>query len=181
MSDDRYAPPVAVVADVPQNESASPVFYAVSPLKLVLISFGTLGLYQYYWIYKNWKLHKQRTGEDVSPLPRAIFAIFFIYQLFKNVDGEAEKWNTRRVLAGPFATFWIAVTVLWRLPDPYWLVTYLSIFVLVPVQQTVNEINAVAVPGHDRNSRLSGWNWAAVLIGLPFFALAVFGTFVPEP
>lgn len=180
MSDNRYAPPVAVVEDVPKDASASPVFHAVSPLKLVLLSFGTLGLYQHYWIYKNWKIHKQRTGEGVSPFPRALFAIFFIYQLFKQMDEQAAKWNTRRILAGPLATIWIVVTLLWRLPDPYWLVVYVSIFVLVPVQQAVNELNTSAVPGHDKNARFSGWNWVAVLIGLPFFALAVFGTFFPE-
>lgn len=180
MSDDRYAPPVAAVSDVLQNANIPPVFYAVSPLKLVVLSFGTMGIYQYYWIYKNWKLHKQRTGEDVSPAPRTLFAVFFIYQLFKQIDGQAEKWNTRRVLAGPLATLWIIASILWKLPDPYWLVTFLAIFVLVPVQQAVNELNARAAPGHDGNARFSGWNWAAVLLGLPFFALAVIGTFFPE-
>jgi hypothetical protein len=68
---------------------------------------------------------------------------------------------------------------LWKLPDPYWLITFLGVFALVPAQQAVNELNATAAPGHDPNTRFRGWNWVAVLLGLPLFALAVFGTFLP--
>lgn len=181
MTHNPYAPPVAVVADAPQEASALPVFHAVSPLKLIVLSFGTFGIYQYYWLYRNWKLHRQRTGEEVLPLARAIFAIFFVYQLFRHIDGEAEKWNTRRVPSGALATCWIVCALTWRLPDPYWLVTFLAAVFLVPVQQAVNAINAMAVPGHDANARFRGWNWVAIFVGLPFFALAVFGTFLPQP
>ncbi len=179
MSQNPYAPPTTEVADPAPVAHATPIFHAVSPLKLLILSFGTLGLYQYYWIYKNWQLHKLRTGEDISPLPRAFFAIFFVYQLFKNIDHRTEEHSTRRIPAGPLAILWVVATLLWKLPDPYWLVTYLSILVLVPVQLAVNELNAVAAPGHDENSRFTVWNWVAVLLGLPFFALAIVGTFFP--
>jgi hypothetical protein len=179
VSQNPYAPPTSEVADPAQVAHATPIFYAVSPLKLLILSFGTLGLYQYYWIYKNWQLHKQRTGKDISPLPRAFFAILFVYQLFKNIDQQTAEHNTRRISAGPLAMLWIVATLLWKLPDPYWLVTYLSILVLVPVQWAVNDLNAVASPGHDANTRFTAWNWVAVLLGLPFFALAIIGTLSP--
>jgi hypothetical protein len=40
MSENLYAPPAAVVSDPPQVASTPPAFFAVSPLKLVVLSFG---------------------------------------------------------------------------------------------------------------------------------------------
>ncbi|HWA38844.1 MAG TPA: hypothetical protein VG873_13360 [Burkholderiales bacterium] len=181
MNESPYTPPVAPVADVnPRGTTAAPpAFFPVSIAKLVLMTFGTLGLYQYFWIYENWKLEKQRTGESIWPLPRAIFAVFFIYQLLRRIDAHAERAGARRVAAGPIAALWIILTLLWKLPDPYWLVTFLAVFALLPVQQAVNDLNRLAAPGYEPNAKFRGWNWLAIVIGVPFFALAVFGAFLP--
>lgn len=179
MSQNPYAPPTAETTDLPKVAEAAPIFHPVSLTKLLVLSFGTLGIYQYYWVYKNWQHYKLRTGEQISPFPRALFAILFIYQLFKQIDQQAERYNTRRIQAGLLAIFWIAASLIWKLPDPYWLLTFLSILLLVPVQIAVNDLNAVAAPGHDVNAKFTGWNWVAALVGLPFFGLAVLGTFAP--
>jgi hypothetical protein len=181
VSNNVYAPPAAVLEGPQPAASPSPVFHAVSLPKFLVLAYGTLGFYMYYWIYKNWKLHVQRTGEPVSPVWRTVFPIFFIYQLFVRINDAALERNTRRFLAGPLATLWILVTILWKLPDPYSLVAFLAALILVPVQQAVNDLNAVAAPGHDANTRFRGWNWVAVFVGLPFFVLIVLVTLFPEP
>lgn len=181
VSQHTNTPPASEVADQSHVAHSEPIFHPVSTRKLLVLSFGTLGIYQYYWIYKNWQLHKQRTGENISPLPRAIFAIFFIYQLFKAIDQQTEKYNCRRIPAATLAIFWVVASLLVNLPDPYWPVTFMTILALVPVQRAVNELNAVARPGHDANTGFRGWNWVAVFVGLPIFAMGAMGAlFFPE-
>lgn len=180
MSTNPYAPPQAHVADVTPT-GALPVFFATTTLKLVLLSLATLGLYQIYWFYQNWRLHRQRTGEKVSPVWRAVFAVFFCYPLFLRIRDYEETSEDSKLLAGPLATAWIVPTLLSRLPDPYWLITFASVFALIPVQSRINQLNAQFAPGHDPNTQFSVWNWLAIVLGLPFLALALVGTFFLPP
>jgi hypothetical protein len=41
-------------------------------------------------------------------------------------------------------------------------------------------VNRKAAPLADRNGRIRGWNWLAVLLGIPLFVLALIGTFMPQ-
>lgn len=107
---------------------SAPVYFSVSPLKLVVMSICTLGIYDLYWYYKNWRLIKEREQLDIMPFWRAFFAYFFCYSCFKKIRGTAASLNLNRyIAAGPLATGWIIVAILWKLPDPYWLLTYFSV------------------------------------------------------
>jgi hypothetical protein len=77
------------------------------------------------------------------------------------------------------ATGWIVITILWKLPDPYWILTYLAVFCLVPVQAVVNDTNRATNPSHDGNSAFTGWNIATVVVGSLLFVLAMIGAFTP--
>ena len=126
MSSNPYAPPAAAVADIAADVQA-PAYFPISPAKLVLMCFGTLGFYQYYWFYKNWTAHKQRTGEDIFPFWRTVFGVIFCYPLVRRI-GEAASGHGLEVRGlGWWAAAWIVPSLLWRLPDPYWLLTYLLI------------------------------------------------------
>ena len=177
-----YAPPTSVVADVPATtgkHAQALAFFPASETKVVVLSFCTLGLYQYYWFYKNWRIVRDQTNEEILPFWRAFFAVFFCYSLFKRIREYNSDLPASGLAAGPLAALWVALTLLWKLPDPYWLVSFLPIFVLVPVQRAINSINAVVAPAHEPNARFSAWNWITVALGGPFFLLAVYGTLLP--
>lgn len=158
-----------------------PMYFPVSALKLGVMSICTLGLYQIYWFYKNWHLVKERESSNVMPAMRSFFAYFFCYSLFKKIRDTAESHNIPVSLdASGMAAGWILVSMLWRLPDPYWLVTYANVFFLMHIQSSVNAINQAENPNHDPNSRFSGWNIATIVIGGIIFALAIAGTFLPD-
>lgn len=182
MQDNPYAPPTAKVTDAePATQSRSePAFFPTSVVKMLVLSFGTLGLYQYYWFYKNWQCYKQRTQENILPAARAFFAVVFCYALFQKINDRAASTGASSFPAGLLAAAWIVSSLLWKLPDPYWLVIYLAVFALLPVQLKVNDINAKIAPDHDRNTRFTAWNWAAVIIGLPMFALVLMGAFTSK-
>jgi hypothetical protein len=84
------------------------------------------------------------------------------------------------VYAGPLALAVFILAALTRLPDPWWMITFLGFLPLLPVQSAVNDINAKFAPGADGNNRFSGWNIAGLLAGAIALALAILGTLVPE-
>lgn len=183
MDTNPYAPPTAVVADAMPfaAESAETPFFPVSVAKLLVLSICTLGLYEVYWFYKNWQRIKAREGSDISPVPRALFSVFYCYPCFARIrDFEAPTLAKSALAAGPLATAWIITTLLHKLPDPFWLVSMFAVGFVAPVQAHANRINAACSPDHDPNSRFSFWNWVAVVLGSLFVTLAVFATLFPS-
>jgi len=182
MSSNPYAPPLAAVADVaPPVRSSStddqPPFFAVSLLKLAVLSVCTLSLYELYWFYKNWQLIRDRERSGIQPALRAIFAVFFCHACFARIrDHGDEQGISPSLPAVALATGWVVVVILHKLPDPWWLVSFLAFLFMLPVQAHVNRINAVAAPAHDRNSRFRLWNWIATVLGGAIFLLAILGT-----
>lgn len=119
MTGNPFAPPSAVVADVgsAQTLSSQPPFFAVSLLKLVVLSICTFGIYELYWFYKNWLLIKDREASAISPALRAVFAVFFCYQCLARIgDFATPALAKSRLAAGPLAVGWILTTLLNRLP-----------------------------------------------------------------
>lgn len=151
-----------------------PMYFPVSLTKLFVMSFCTFGLYEIYWFYKNWSLIKQHDdkAENIMPALRALLACFFCYSLFSRIQETAEAQELRISLATGFLTSgWIIFTLLWRLPDPYWMISFLAVFFLLPVQSAVNDINSSASPQHDPNSRFTKLNIATSLIGITVLML----------
>ena len=91
--DDIYRPPQAdMAAPAPQalgKPADTAPFFQTSPLKIAVLSVTTLGLYQLTWFYRQWD-RRQDQGDDVSPLGRTLFHVFFVYGLFKRVNEEID-------------------------------------------------------------------------------------------
>ena len=173
-----YAPPRAEVDDVTILRAGEPVFFPVSRLKLTLMSLATFNLYTVYWFYRNWKHLQKLTGDRVSASIRAVFYSLTAYFLFKGMRKQAAAMDVVFPAAGPLAIALLVLTSLWRVPDPYWLMIFLGFVPLLPVQAAVNEMNRKAAPEADPNSRLGGWNIAAVVVGGLLFVMAVIGAFL---
>lgn len=154
-------------------------FFSVATHKFVIMSVVTVGLYQYYWIYKQWKRLAQSSREPMSPFWRTFFAPLWGFSLFSRLEahGEREKlvvgWND--VALG---IAYLLLSAAWRLPDPWSLVSLLSFLPIVPVQRTVEQINARHTAGPLPNRRFSGVNLVGIFIGGALLLLAVLGTFM---
>jgi hypothetical protein len=154
-------------------------YFPVSLVKLVVMHFCTVGAYQYYWFYKNWELIKERECSDITPFWRTCFAVIYCFPLFRNIEGSGKLLHLRQSISSDvLAGGWVLFSVLSMLPDPYWLVTFLSVGILVPIQRQIDRINEQVAPGHNPNNRFTGWNIVAVVLGGSVFALALIGTFV---
>jgi uncharacterized membrane protein len=173
----------AAVPATPQPaEAAAQPYPSVSLAKFTVLWFCSLGLYGIYWFYMQWQAIKERERLDIIPALRAIFQIFFCYSLFDRVNAHARTLGLGPgIAAGPLAAGFIVLSLLWRLPDPYWLVSMLSFLFLLPAQHLINRINASVAPQQPLNDRFSTANVVLIVVGGMLWALALFGTFVdPE-
>jgi hypothetical protein len=176
-----YASPRSTVADPDPGAGAQPVFFPVGTIKLAIMSLATLGLYQLYWSYRNWKSVQRLTGDKLSAPLRALFYPLTSYFLFKRMRNEARGLHQDLAIsAGPLAIAVLVLTLLWRLPDPYWLVSLLAFVPFLPVQSQVNQLNQKLASAADANSRLRGWNIVAIFVGGLVLALAVVGLLLGE-
>lgn len=178
---DPYAAPKAKVADAVPADQAGTAYFPVSLLKLGVMSVATLGIYQIYWFYKNWKSAQRVAGVHANAPIRAFFYGITSYWLFQLMRDHAKSVDPDiSIPAGLLAVAVLVLTVASRLPDPYWLVTSFSVLPLLRVQAAVNRVNRQLAPDADPNARFSGWNIAGALFGALVAALAVLGMIVEQ-
>jgi len=163
--------------DAPEAE---PLYFPVSTTKLVVMTLCTLGLYQVYWFYKNWSMIRKRDASDIWPFWRAVFSIFFCASLFQDIQASAEKRGVPGFSAGGMAAGWIIMTLTWKLPDPFWILTNLAVLFMIPAQRVINDLNRAAAPAHEGNAGFGGWNIFGVVVGGLLFAMSIVGAFIPE-
>ena len=167
--------PPAVALPVP---SAEHTFFPVSAGKFVAMSVLTFGIYDLYWSYRNWHRIKARSREDLSPFWRAFFAPLFAFALFERVHEAADRkklgvgWS-----AGLLGVLYFLLHALWRLPDPWWTISLLGFAPVLPVVRTIEELHASEPSTEGVNSRYTGANIAAMIIGGLVLLLALLGAF----
>lgn len=163
------------------SESSTSTYFTVSRTKLLIMSLCTMGLYDLYWFYKNWSHIKSQQKSKIRPFWRAFFAPFWAYSAFNHIQDEInEKELNIPIYAGALAIVYFIFHALWRLPEPYWLVSYFSFLFLVPANNALTLINQKEDFSFQQNSAIKGWNWLAVTLGGLFFILTIIGTFLPE-
>ena len=169
----------SVKTDVIESDNA--YFFTTSALKLALMSVCTCGIYELYWFYKNWILIKERTGESIMPFWRAFFAPIWAYSCFKRIKESASENRIQGTLSiGYLAFAYFIIQGLWRLPDPFWLISFFSFVFLIPANNLALKINNGLCTDFSNNDKFTWWNWVALVLGVLLFVLCLIGTFLPE-
>ncbi|MEL7537761.1 MAG: hypothetical protein AAFZ58_13195 [Pseudomonadota bacterium] len=189
MSENIYAPPESDV-DFEAAASDGVQFYVVSVRKFLLLAIMTMNLYVVYWFWRNWRDVRDSTGDDLWPIPRAIFYIFFTHSLFGLVDDKVKEkdasftWSHRSI-----ATLVVVLTVISSVasnavgPETggFW-VSLVSIAMAPIVAVLLSKAQAVinmasGDPTGSSNSSLTVANWLWMVIGLLFWLLSLFGLY----
>ncbi len=160
-----------------EPEEQRPVlpFHSISFLKFVLLTVATFGIYEIWWFYEHWRQVRNTTGARLTPVARAIFSPVFCYSLFKRVKDNLEEQTLHsRFSPGLLSVGYIALLMTQRLPDPYWLISFLSILPLLIMQAGVNRLHYQIDPGYDRNGRFGlGGGVLLVLGGIIWFFFVI--------
>lgn len=184
-----YLPPLARVEDFAPSD-ADALFMVVAPRKFWIMSIGTVGLYGFYWFYKNWSLLNRR-HKAYWPVLRALFSIFFTHSLFNEVAdairrrGATHAWSPR-AMATQYVVCSIASQVCDKLAaqsigSP--MTDAIALVLLVPMLGALYEgqraINvAEGDPTGERNRSLTPANFAWLLLGGLFWLMLLLGLYL---
>ncbi len=160
-------------------KSQSQLFFPASKTKLLVLSVCTLGIYEIYWFYKNWKFVKENQGLKIMPFWRAVFSPFFCYSLFKAVREHAKRNDVNVEYSSGWLTVGYVLTIMTtRMPDPFWCISMLSVLALLPVRSVVDALNAKTTPTI-KNDQFSGWNIITIVFGVILWGLIICGMYFP--
>jgi hypothetical protein len=187
-----YAAPSANL-EAPRVEEparASVPFYAMSPVKLVIMSVLTFGIYDLAFWWRQWSA-RRRTGEELSVFWRTVFAGFTSFT-FKNTVAVALTLRDRQVPpALPLAPgVYLGSVIIERAVDRLTVAPALAVSVtlvasllragaLGVIQSAVNELLELE---HYKGPINRGATAGSVLMGLLGIALwgaALFGVLFP--
>ncbi|MGZ0782342.1 DUF4234 domain-containing protein [Pseudomonas saponiphila] len=191
MSDNLYAPPQADLV-APSAHTAPQPFYVVSKAKFLTLYILTFGIYQLYWAYKNWHQFRHASGQELWPVARALFSIFFIHALYREADailkrdGHSQDWRHDE-LATLFVGGVILNAVLDGLARQHMGYPFVDIasLALLPVLAWVTwlgqrGLNAAAGDPEGRsNARFTPLNFVLCALGAVVLVLACIGVMLP--
>ncbi|HTX87149.1 MAG TPA: zinc ribbon domain-containing protein [Candidatus Nanoarchaeia archaeon] len=175
----------------PEKSVAKVEYFSISFGRLILLTALTGGLYLLYWFYKNWQAVKKAEGTNISPFWRAVFSIFFCYDLFKRVLRSAKSEGyTKSYSAGWLTTAYIALlfiengyykTNVSDIGDPTsWVfmllvLLFLAPLPLLPIQRAINFTNKKM--GHERTTIFTTGAMVLIVIGIILLTLIVLGAY----
>ena len=131
------------------------MFLHIPIARLIIMSILSFGLYEIYWIYKNWKYLEKRDGLFIRPFWRAWFGVFYCHSLLKSIHGDVELNQVAhpKFSAGPLATGWVLLIIIASAfgRSPGATGSIISAFIpsflcLAPVQSYINEVNRIRNP-----------------------------------
>jgi len=150
-----------------------PQYFQVSSLKFILMSACSFGLYEIYWTYKNWQFIKQRDQSKIWPFWRAVFAPIWYYSL---LDDLAKHSGSESISSGTvkasLAVMYFLLSAAWKLPDPYWLIMYLTVIPVLPAVRVITRLNS-SRSIRQRSASHSVANFATYFLGGPIFIFLV--------
>ncbi|NHZ81181.1 hypothetical protein F2P44_18145 [Massilia sp. CCM 8695] len=193
MNDNLYAPPQADMS-IGATIGSDNMFYVVSLTKFTILFLATLGMYQFFWYFKNWNLYKRQckldnaADSEIWPVPRAIFAVFYTHSLFNEVSMHAAakmrptQWDHKSHATG-LVVMLIALNVLTRMNETTLgsglslaLMLILMVGIFFSSFSAQKHINACCGdPAGRSNSRFTAANYVWIAIGCICW-ISIFGT-----
>jgi hypothetical protein len=151
----------------------------ISTSKFILLSIISFGTYQIWWMYKMWKFYQSRERLDIYPAARAFFSIFFLHSLMeRNLRFAQENNYTKEYSSTAMYLGFLFSSFIGRLPDPFWLLSFISCFFLVP---TFNAVQFAFIQAPEINAKEQNFfntrQIILLVIGAALWALILFGMF----
>jgi len=163
-------------------------FYPISGMKFMILSVGTIGLYEIYWTYRNWHSVKSKIDIDIMPIARGIFAPIWFYPLFSVLRKDSiERFDKNKVMF-PFIAIIFAVAYLMTyIASKYSeqiLFTALGLLtplLFIPFVLYINSINSKSDGAYKYNSRWKIRQVVALILCVPLvtYAFAIETPFLP--
>ncbi len=154
-------------------------FAPVSVVKFVVLSLCSFGIYQVALVYRQFRHERDQGGAQLSPFWRTFLAPIWLYDLLRRIARTAEEAGVRPSWNAVAVT--VVTVILWLtslLRQPWGLISMFAFVPSIPVQLTVNAINARLSPDAPRNDRFTPANIVLVVVGGLLLALVIWSLFV---
>jgi ribosomal protein S27AE len=154
-------------------------FLYIPTARLIILSIVSMGLYEAYWIYKNWKYIKERENLNIQPFWRGIFCVFFCHDLFKRIYNDTqsravlEPSFSHSGLATGFVILVILSNLIVRIPGITASIIAAimpSYLCFVPVQNYINSVHEKQTNG-DAYYGWSGGHIVCLVFGIIFWTI----------
>lgn len=163
-------------------------FYPMSGLKFLILSIGTMGLYDIYWSYRNWHAVKSKYSTDIMPIARGIFSPIWFYPLFSALRRDSlERFDTNKVMypfiAMLFAAAYLIITFASSYSDHILVMVLglLTSLLFMPFVLYINSINNKNDGAYQYNSKWKFRQVVALILCVPLaaYTLALETPFLP--
>jgi hypothetical protein len=121
---------------------------------LILLDSITFGFYFFYWSYRNWKHLNDYKNLGINPIEKALFLLIpivgfaFAWEQFVAFDDFSKETKARTTFSPVWMmTGFIVFNIMWRLPDPYLLLGFLTVAPIALVQRSLNSAWVKVEPG----------------------------------
>ena len=153
---------------------------SVTNNQFALLFFCSLGLYAPWWMYKAWKFFQKKDRLDIMPAARAIFAIFFMYDLLDKIQRYAQSNGYKESYSSGGLFGWFILTnIMNRLPDPFWLTSMLGVFsFLQPLKAYNYAISHSDIFKLEENRGFNTRQIVLIVLGLLFWVLIIIGLII---
>jgi hypothetical protein len=164
--------------DAESNSDVMP-YYTLSTFRFIIFNVISFNFFGLYWMYKNWHSIKYNNDSDLSPFWRTFFAPIFIFSLGMSVKNELQyyeveiKWNP--VLLG---ILYIIILYLNNLPHYYMLLGSLNFISLLPMHDSMRELNVKKGLTEIVSGKLNWWRKLIIVVFYILYFLAVVGSFM---
>ena len=155
--------------------SSDPSYFPVSPRKFVALSVLTWGLYEIYWFYKNWHFIRERDQSQILPWARALFAPLWYAALIGDLRKHVNDSSISVPSTVGLAAVYFLMSVTLRLPDPFWLLAFLTFAPILPLVHSINALNRTS-EHYGRNSIWKARHSVLALFSGPALALTIAGS-----
>ena len=160
-----------------KNFDINELWFETTPIyKIVILSILTFGFYDIVLLYNYWKVFNKKFGYAISPSCRAIFCGIYCFSLFPKLDKYIKTFNIPSFPPIFFLIFFIFLSSLYRLPNPYSILNSFTFVIFIIIQNRLNFINEQHFP----NAKQNNWSLANTLWTIPcsiLFFFYLIGTF----
>ena len=121
-------------------------WFPVATHKFIVLSICSFGIYDFYWVYQNWRRAQLASGEAISPFWRTFLVVpIYVFPLLRRMRrsavaaGVPARWNPDLL-----AVLFVALAFAPLLPNIGFFLSLISCTPLIPVVRTIAAVNAAA-------------------------------------
>jgi hypothetical protein len=163
--------------------SSQPAGFFRTPFQILILTYATFGLYGLYWLIRGRRFAELRLGDQITSYWWYLFWLIPFVALVSGITSASQIERrvvitdaTRPLLPfGIIAFTYFVGMALWRLPDPYWIVSIIIPPILIAsMHVALAKAEAADNPAFPRQ-KFTVWEWVITILGGAVLILGLWG------